>query len=322
MTIVTLCVISCAFRGFTQCGDTYINNRFGIEICNSLDWEIAEKLPYILVKSNGINVSIYAELYEGELTAKEIGQASHENDKKEKPYLELKSQEMIKVDSLEAYLQITYVSPINTNTEMRSESHFITATFLFNGLKYVVNNNCYLNDCAANEKMVRDVISNLTFIREKAIVLSSHEEKKIAEFGDDLFNAIKNGDSKQFQKLLINQKNLTEGIELNMRDQEMKARFTKLVNENWEEAFNLFVKTSEESFKYLLTEGNKQNIKWAKIEFVSFTYQPHSELPDMKNVAGKLKFKFSNRIYSVDIKDMILLNDGWYIVEYKEQELQ
>ncbi|MDP2385138.1 MAG: hypothetical protein Q8M29_02085 [Bacteroidota bacterium] len=321
-TILIVCLISCTFRGFTQCADKYINNRFGVEICNNSNWEIKEQLPYILVKSNGINVSIYAERYSGDLTAKEIWQTSYEQEKKENSDLELKNQETIKIDSIQAYLGITYLFPINTDAKMRKETHNISVIFLFNGLKYVINNNCYSNDCALNEKMVRDIISNLTLIKEGPIVLTNEEKKQITVLGNNLFNSFKKAEINSFQKLLINKKNMNEGIELNMKDKEMKVRFAKIINENWEEAFSLFVTKSEESFKALSEDGNKLKIKWSKIEFISFTYEPHSGIPDMKSVSGIMTFKFSEKNYAIKIKDIILLKDGWYIVELKDKQLR
>jgi hypothetical protein len=129
---------------FSQdCDKKFINYTFRVEICNNSDWEIEEKYPYLIIRSDEINVTINVKVLDEEKTPKEIWQDNYESEKTQNDDIKIVKVEHVSVDNVPAWFGMTYLSGIKSKDKFRRETYNIAIVYVDAGLMYYINNKCF-----------------------------------------------------------------------------------------------------------------------------------------------------------------------------------
>ena len=165
ITICTIVLTSFATEINSQpkskCKNEFKDKKFRLSICLNKDWKAEERGPYLIISKEKIKISIYKEKLSSNKSAKEIAKAAAQKDLNDDTYKELKliKEEEIIIDGEKGYLIQTHGPKRKTNTSFQREITFTTIYFNYKGFSYAVNNNCYSDDCEANETMIKEVIT-------------------------------------------------------------------------------------------------------------------------------------------------------------------
>jgi hypothetical protein len=289
-----------------ECKNTFESNYLKLSICNDLDWNIEQVLPYIKIKTPDVAtfITIISEPYEGKETSKEFADKAFKLDQETYPTIQKVNEENIKLDGVIGTLYTAKV-PDKSNQ---------TTTFIMvnNGRKFTINNNCYSN-CESAEQAVKSVINKTTFQKIEEPKLTEKEIKDFEKFKLDLHSAFQSGKVKTFEKLLVDQSLMLELIETKMKDETMKQRFSSIIKNNWKEFSKEFVAKSKESYEKLIAKGGELGIDWKKIELISVDYKLESTIPGIISAKCKYVFSFQGKKYKITIDSVEPLKGGWYI---------
>lgn len=148
--------------------------------------------------------------------------------------------------------------------------------------------------------------------------ISQENNFYIEELGKNLFCSIQKQDTVSFKKLLISKDEITKEFHLKIKDQNKKERWIYIVENNWNEEFEIFIQKSIFSFENILLEGQKNNIDFKNINFEKFIFTRRNKDPDITYYSAELYFRYKNLNYYITIKDIIMLSNKFYIAEMKE----
>lgn len=316
---LTLCYFDLSAQG--QCSPLVTNYRFRLEFCLKDYWTLEEQPPYVVISAGNQKISIYHELNTGNLTSEELWKKQYEKTKEYYQNHELLKFEKINVDTVEAYLGVSYHSSIDTPTEKQKEMFQTTVVFASKKQVYVMNNNCYSSDCVEAENFVRQLAASITFIPPQPTEISDEEKNKVQDLGQKLFIAFKNKDASQCYDLVVTKEELTQGFKLYIKDENMKARYMKNMDLLWEDYKNEFLDGIPFTFSELIEDGKKQRIKWSKIQFEKFLYTPKSNALGFTSGSADLLFQYRKRTYSIHLNDIMMLPEGWRIAEMKDRQV-
>jgi hypothetical protein len=138
------------------------------------------------------------------------------------------------------------------------------------------------------------------------------------DFSQSFFKALKKQDQTAFDQLLINKENFTAGIKKHISDPNKKDRWTYIINSSWDSTFQAFTTTSKANFKHILKSGKKSKINWNEIIFKKHKYIETNKDPELQYLMFKLYFSYKKEEYFIKVKDIILLEDNYYIGELKK----
>lgn len=289
-----------------DCKSTFESNYMKLSICNDLNWEIEQSLPYIKIKTPEVAtfITIFSEPYEDNKTSKELVEDSFKSDKKTYPTIEKTHEVELDLDGVTGTL---YTAKVPDKTSQ-------TTTFILvnNGWKFTINNNCYSN-CENAEQAVKKIISSTKFQKIEEPKLTEKDIKNFEKFVEDLHSAFQKGKVRTFTKLLVNQDLMLELFETKLNDETMKQRYTTIITNNWEEFSKEFLTESKSSYDKLITNGKELGINWKKIELIGIEYKLESTMPGITSAKCEYTFSFQRKKYKISIESVEPLNSGWYI---------
>jgi hypothetical protein len=288
------------------CEKTFESNYLQLTICYDSTWIIEQTLPYIKIKTPEVKtfITILSAPTEANETAEELVERSFQLDRKTYPSIEKLVQEELFLDGVKGILYSTKTP----------EKEAQTTTFICvnHGKKFTINNNCY-SGCSKAISTLKKVITHIRFQNIEAPKLKDTEIKNFEIFKAKLHAAFKESSAKSFDQLIVTQTLMLELINLHMKDETMKKRYTEIIRNNWKEFSKEFVAKSKASFSQLISTGREMGINWKDIEFLGMEYDLTSAIPGITSATCKYKFSYNEKNYILMIDNVELLESGWYI---------
>ncbi len=302
------------FQGKAQnCKNNYVNNKFGLEICNKDKWEIKEDNQYLKFKKENIVISVFAEQSDDTASVKSTLKAINEKPRYKK--LEIIKEESVKVDGINTLYSIAHAPYLTKEAGDQRDVYSLNSVVLFNGLKYTFNTDCYTAFYKVSEERLLKLLTQIKLINPLKDSLTKVDKDSLNIFGNRLFQSIKSNNVAALKGILIAPEKIKNAYSVYLRDEDMKQKQLAAADENWNSVLARNVKVSETQLLSINKKGLDVGIDWSKAVLESFSFEARYKTLDIKSVNAKLSFKYNNRRFLVLIRDIMLCPDGWYITE-------
>lgn len=308
-----------------QCDNKFVNYSFRIELCNEQGWQITEQRPFLNIIAGDKRITLYAAHNTPLKTPKQrlieyMQQIKGQNEK-----AKVIMNKQIRIDTVNGYMGVCHVPSLNTAQNQQKEEYFIASCYVYDGFYYLLENNCEPEDYQKNKELVRAIAEDITLISLKQEPLTGKETKMLYQFRDSVFKVLKQPQNNDLQHLMVSREKLLAGFNKYIKDEAMKNRFQKVITGHWDQFTVDILEELKQNYNATIQSGrNNHNIDWNEIDFIEFGFyiNPDNFIPGMKSLNSYIEFGYKNQKYKIDGMNLILLVDGWYIIEFNSDELK